>query len=92
MPRERVVLTREPDPLPEPSPEAQAELNRAYRRGFMIVGAGALFDIACAILIVAGMFAAGVAVGVVGILISLLAAREFTRAGRDVEARRERGY
>jgi hypothetical protein len=94
MPRERVVLTREPDPAgrPQPSPQAQAEFNRAYRRGFMLIGVGALFDIACAILIVAGQFATGVAAGVVGILIGLLAARQFTRAGREVEARIERGY
>jgi hypothetical protein len=83
MPRDRVVLTPE---------DQAAEFNRVYRRGFIYVGAGALFDVACAILIVAGMWTAGIAAGVVGILIALLAAREFTRAGRAAEARRERGY
>jgi hypothetical protein len=83
MPRDRVVLTRE---------DQDAEYNRVYRRGFTYVGVGALFDVACAILIVLGQWAAGIAVGVVGILIALLAAREFTRAGRTVEARRERSY
>jgi hypothetical protein len=83
MPRDRVVLT--------PS-DQEAEFNRIYRRGFIYIGVGALFDIACAILIVAGMWTAGVAVGVVGILIGLLAAREFGRAGRAVEARQQRGY
>ena len=94
MPRDRVVLTREPDNAsrPEPTPEEQAEYNRAFRRGFMIVGVGAIFDVAAAVLIVLGQWGAGIAVGVVGILIGLLAAREFGRAGRAVEARRQRGY
>jgi hypothetical protein len=82
MPRERVVLTYE---------DQQAEFNRIYRRGFIYVGIGALFDIACAILIVAGMFIPGVAVGVAGILIGIYAGREFTRAGRAGQAMRERG-
>jgi hypothetical protein len=94
MPRDRVVLTREPESAggPEPTPEQQAEYNRIYRRGFVYVGVGALFDVAAAILIVLAQWPAGIAAGVVGILISLLAAREFTRAGRAVEARRQRGY
>jgi len=94
MPRDRVVLTREPDrsSLPEPTPEQQAEYNRIFRRGFIYIGISALFDIAFAILVVAGQLAAGVAVGVVGVLIAVLGAREFTRAGRTVEAMRERGY
>jgi len=82
MPRERVVLTHS---------DQEAEFNRVYRRGFVFVGIGALFDVACAILIVAGMFIPGVAAGVAGILIGLYAGREFTRAGRSVEAMRERG-
>jgi TRADD-N domain-containing protein len=94
MPRERVVLTREPESAgrPEPTPEQQAEVNRAFRKGFIIVGVGALFDVAGAILIAFGNLPVGVAVVAVGLLIGVLAAREFTRAGRAVEARRERGY
>jgi hypothetical protein len=92
MPRERVVLTREPEGRPEPTPEQQAEYNRVYRRGFVYIGVGTLFDVAAAILVVLGQWPAAIAAGVVGILIALLAAREFTRAGRAVEARRERGY
>jgi hypothetical protein len=94
MPRERVVLTREPDrsSLPEPTPEQQAQYNRIFRRGFIYVGISALFDVAFAILVVAGQLVAGVAAGVVGVLIAVLGAREFTRAGRTVEAMRERGY
>ena len=94
MPRDRVVLTREPDSagLPEPTPEQQAEYNRVFRRGFMIVGLGALIDVVAVILIVAGQIPAGAAVGIVGILIAIYAGREFTRAGRTVEAMRERGY
>jgi len=94
MPRDRVVLTREPDrsSLPEPTPEQQAEYNRIFRRGFIYIGISALFDIAFAILVVVGQLAAGVAVGVVGVLMAVLGAREFTRAGRTVEAMRERGY
>ena len=92
MPRDRVVLTREPERNPQPTLEEQAEYNRIYRRGFVYVGVGALFDVAAAILIVLAQWPAGIAAGVVGILISLLAAREFTRAGRTVEARRQRGY
>ena len=94
MPRDRVVLTREPDrsSLPEPTPEQQAQYNRIFRRGFIYVGISALFDVAFAILVVAGQLVAGVAAGVVGVLIAVLGAREFTRAGRTVEALRERGY
>jgi putative flippase GtrA len=92
MPRERVVLTREPEGRPEPTPEQQAEYNRVYRRGFVYVGVGTLFDVAAAIFVVLGQWPAAIAAGVVGILIALLAAREFTRAGRAVQARRERGY
>jgi hypothetical protein len=94
MPRDRVVLTREPDrsSLPEPTPEQQAQYNRIFRRGFIDVGISALFDVAFAILVVAGQLVAGVAAGVVGVLIAVLGAREFTRAGRTVEALRERGY
>jgi hypothetical protein len=92
MPRDRVVLTREPDRQPEPSPEEQAEYNRVFRRGFVIVGIGAAFDLAGALLIAFGHLAAGVAVVAVGLLIGLLAAREFTRAGQVAEARRQRGY
>jgi hypothetical protein len=87
MPRERVVLTRE-----DSTADQQAEYNRVYRRGFVYVGVGTLFDVAAAILIVVGQWPAGIAAGVVGILIALLAGREFTRAGRAVQARRERGY
>jgi hypothetical protein len=92
MPRERVVLTREPEGRPEPTPDQQAEYNRVYRRAFAYVGVGTLFDVAAAILIVLGQWPAGIAAGVVGILIALLAGREFIRAGRTVQARRERGY
>ncbi len=92
MPRDRVVLTREPESGAEPTPEQQAEYNRVYRRGFVYVGVGALFDVAAAILIVLGQWPAGIAAGVVGILIALLAGREFIRAGRAVEALRRRGY
>jgi Cyanobacterial TRADD-N associated 2-Transmembrane domain len=94
MPRDRVVLTREPDVAgrPEPTPDQQAEYNRIFRRGFIYVGIGALFDVAAAVLIVLENWAAGIAVAVVGILIGVLAAREFGRAGRTVEAMRERGY
>ena len=70
----------------------QAEFNRAFRRGFVIVGFGAALDLAGALLIAFGQMAAGVAVVAVGLLIGLLAAREFTRAGRVAEARRQRGY
>jgi hypothetical protein len=94
MPRERVVLTREPDSAGriEPSPEVQAEYNRVFRRGFIIVGIGAAFDVAGALLIAFGQLPAGIAVVAVGLLVGLLAAREFTRAGRAVEAARRRGY
>jgi hypothetical protein len=95
MPRDRVVLTREPDrsSLPEPTPEQQAEYNRIFRRGFIYIGISALLDLAFAVLVVfADQLAAGVAVGVVGVLMAVLGAREFTRAGRTVEAMRERGY
>jgi hypothetical protein len=92
MPRERVVLTREPENDPEPTPEQQAEYNRLYRRGFIYIGVGALFDLAAAILILLGQWPAGIAAGVVGVLIVLLASREFTRAGRAAEALRQRGY
>jgi hypothetical protein len=92
MPRDRVVLTREPENSAEPTPEQQAEYNRVYRRGFIYVGAGALFDIAAVILIILGQWPAAIAAGVVGILIVLLASREFIRAARVVEALRQRGY
>jgi hypothetical protein len=92
MPRERVVLTREPESRPDPTPEQQAEYNRLYRRGFVYIGVGTLFDVAAAILVVLGQWPAGIAAGVVGILIALLAGREFARAGRAAEARRQRGY
>jgi Cyanobacterial TRADD-N associated 2-Transmembrane domain len=92
MPRDRVVLTREPDRLPEPSSEQQAEFNRAFRRGFVIIGVGAAFDLAGAVLIAFGQLPAGIAVVAVGLVIGLLAAREFTRAGRTVDERRRRGY
>jgi hypothetical protein len=95
MPRDRVVLTREPDSAgrPEPTPEQQAVFNRIYRRGFIYIGISALLDVAFAVLVVfADQLVAGVAVGVVGVLIAVLGAREFTRAGRTVEAMRERGY
>jgi len=94
MPRDRVVLTREPDGdgRPDPTPAQQAEYNRVFRRGFMIVGLGALIDVVAVILIVAGQIPAGAAVGFVGILIAIYAGREFTRAGRTLEAMRERGY
>jgi hypothetical protein len=62
--------------------------DRFYRRGFTYVGVGAAFDVAAAILIVLEYWAAGVAAGVIGILISLLAGREFARASRPVESRR----
>ena len=92
MPRHRVVLTREPEDRPEPTSDQQAEYNRVYRRGFVYVGVGTLFDVAAAILIVLGQWPAGIVAGVVGILIALLAGREFTRAGRAVQTRRQRGY
>ena len=83
MPRERVVLTREGQ-----AADQQAQFNRVYRRGFTYIAVGAACDVAAAILIVLGQIVAGAAVGVVGILIALLAVREFTRAGRAVEASR----
>jgi len=92
MPRDRVVLTREPDSSPEPSPEQQAAYNRLYRRGFIYVGVGALVDVAAAILIILGQWPAAIAAIVVGVLIVVLASREFTRAGRAAAALRERGY
>lgn len=82
MPRERVVLTREDS--------SANEYSRFYRRGFTFIGAGALFDVAAAVLIVLGSMAAGVALAIVGILISLLAVREFNRAGQAVDS--QRGY
>ena len=92
MPRDRVVLTREPDSSPDPTPGQQAEYNRLYRRAFVYVGVGTVFDVAAAILVILGQWPAAIAAGAVGVLIVLLAAREFTRAGRAVEARRQRGY
>jgi TRADD-N domain-containing protein len=94
MPRDRVVLTREPDTAgrPAPTPEQQAEYNRIFRRGFIFVALGALFDVAAVVLILLGNLPAGVALAAIGILISIYAGREFGRAGRTVEAMRQRGY
>lgn len=94
MPRDRVVLTREPDNAGRPkiTPDQQAKYERDVRRGLIIVGIGALFYVAAALLIVIEQWGAGIAVGVVAILISLLATRELTRAGRALEASRQRGY
>jgi hypothetical protein len=83
MPRDRVVLTRE-----DSDANDRADFNRLYRRGFTYIGVGALFDVAGAVLIFLEQWAAGIAVCVVGILIGLLAAREFARAGRAAESRR----
>jgi hypothetical protein len=86
MPRDRVVLTREP----ESRPAQQAEYNRAYRRGLTIVAVGALFDVAAVVLVLLENWAAAIAVGIVGILIALVAARELVRAGRALESRGRR--
>ena len=73
MPRERVVFTPE---------DSAADRQAHYRRGFVYIGIGTAFDLAAAVLIVVGQWPAGVAAAVVGILIALLAAREFSRAAR----------
>ena len=83
MPRDRVVLTRE---------DESAEYKRIFRRGFIYVGIGALFDVAAVVLIFLENWAAGIVLAVIGILIGLYAGREFGRAGRTVETMRERGY
>ena len=95
MPRDRVVLTREPDNADRPriTAEQQAEYNRGTRRGLIIAGIGALFYVAAAVLLtVTEQWGAGIAVGVVAILISLLATREITRAARALEAPSQRGH
>jgi hypothetical protein len=94
MPRDRVVLTRQPDNSGsrEPTFDEQAEVDRSFRRGLMIVIVAALFDVAGAVLMVLENWVAGIALVAVGFLITALAAREFTRAARNIEARRQRGY
>jgi hypothetical protein len=94
MPRDRVVLTREPDNAgrPEITPDQQAEYERGTRRGLIIVGIGALFYLAAAVLFAIEQWGAGIVVGVVAILISLLATRVLTRAARALETPSQRRY